>query len=168
MWNNKGKKYLILKLQKFYLIRRRKHCSGVTLVHSSTQTIFSLQSWRFCGPLLWTLIFSSFHRFSTGLKAGDWFCHSSSFIFFLWVVEFSLVEFTWLCGIISLLKFPPLFHLHHPGRWRQVFIKNVLVHLSIHPSFNYIKSASTFCWKTAPCHDFKYISSCCLWDNCSC
>ena len=60
----------------------RMHCSGVILAHSSTQTVF--KSWRFRGPLLWTLIFSSFHRFSIGFKSGDWLGHSSSFIFFLW------------------------------------------------------------------------------------
>ena len=27
---------------------------------------------------------SSFNRFSIGFKSGDWLCHSSSFIFFLW------------------------------------------------------------------------------------
>ncbi len=87
------------------------HCSGVIWVHSSTQTVF--KSWRFCGPLLWTLIFSSFHRFSIGFKSGDWLGHSSSFIFFLWNhLRVSLAAFE----IIVLLKCPPLFHLHHPGR----------------------------------------------------
>ncbi len=55
---------------------------SVCLAHSSTQTVF--KSWRFHGPLLWTLIFSYFHRFSIGFKSGDWLGHSSSFTFFLW------------------------------------------------------------------------------------
>ena len=52
----------------------RMHCSGVILAHSSTQTV--LKSWRFRGPLLWTLIFSSSHRFSIGFKSGDLLGHS--------------------------------------------------------------------------------------------
>ena len=32
-------------------------------------------------------------------------------------------EFPWL--FTFLLKCPPSFHLHHPGRWQQIFIKNV-------------------------------------------
>ena len=44
-------------------------------------------------------------------------------------------------------------NVHHPGRWWQILIKNVSVHFSIHPSFNYMKFASIVCWKTAPHHD---------------
>ena len=36
------------------------------------------------GHLLWTLIFSSFQRFSIGFKSADWLGHSNSLIFFLW------------------------------------------------------------------------------------
>lgn len=45
------------------------------------------------------------------------------------------------------------FHLHHPRRWQQIFIKNVLVHFSIHPSCNYLKCPSAVHWKTVPRHD---------------
>ena len=93
------------------------HCSGVILAHSSTQTVF--KSWRFHGLLLWTLIFSSFLRFSIGFKSGDWLGHSSSFIFFLWKPIESFLGCVF--GIIVLLKCPPSFHLHHPGRWHQIF-----------------------------------------------
>ncbi len=93
----------------------RMHCSGVILAHSSTQTVF--KSWRFHGPLLWTLFFSSFHKCSIGFKSGDWLGHSSSFTFFLWnQSRVSLAVF----GIIVWLKCPPSFHLHHPGRWQQI------------------------------------------------
>ncbi len=91
----------------------------------------------------WTLSFSSFHWFSIGFKSGDWLEHSSSFNFFFWnQLRVSLAVF----GIIVLMKCPPLFHLHHPGRWQQIFIKNVSVHFSIHPSFNYMNFASTIPW----------------------
>ncbi len=51
-----------------------------------------------------------------------------------------------MCGIIVSLKCPPSFHLHHPCRWQQIFIKNVSVHFSIHPSFNYTNFASATPW----------------------
>lgn len=41
------------------------------------------------------------------------------------------------------------FHLHHPGRQLQLFIKNIQVHFSIHSSLNYMKFPSTMCWRTA-------------------
>lgn len=111
---------------------------------------FFFKSWRFRGPLLWTLIFSSFHRFSIGYKSGEWLGHSSSFIFFLWnQLRVSLA----VCLVIVLLKCPPSFHLQHPGRWQHIFIKNVSVHFSIHPSISYMKYASTVCWKTASHQD---------------
>lgn len=46
-----------------------------------------------------------------------------------------------LFGIIVLLKHPLWFHLHRPGGWQQIFIRNVSVHFSIHPSFSYMKHA---------------------------
>ncbi len=56
-------------------------------------------------------------------------------------------------GIIVSLKCPPSFHLHHPGRWQQIFIKNVSVHFSIHPSFNYMNFASAMMfWGDVQCH----------------
>ncbi len=51
-----------------------------------------------------------------------------------------------MSDIIILLKCPPLFHLHHPCRWQQIFINNVSVHFSIHPSFNYMNFASATPW----------------------
>lgn len=57
------------------------HHWGLILARSSKWTV--VKSWRFCGPLLWTLTLSSFHIFSTGFRSGDWLGHSSSFIFFL-------------------------------------------------------------------------------------
>ena len=56
-------------------------------------------------------------------------------------------------GIVFLLKCPSLFHLHHPGRLQQIFIKNILGHIAIRSSFNYVKVASTICWKAAPNYD---------------
>ena len=64
------------------LFGETSHMHGSGVILASTQTVF--KSWRFRGPLLWTLIFSSFHRFSVGFKSGDWLGPSSSFIFFLW------------------------------------------------------------------------------------
>ena len=52
------------------------HCWNDVQCHlSSKQTVF--KSWKLPGPLLWTLIFSSFHRFSIGFKSGDWLGHPS-------------------------------------------------------------------------------------------
>ena len=64
---------------------------------------------------------------------------------------FSFCETNWefldcVFGISVLLKCPNSFHFHHPGRWQQIFIKNVSVHLSVHPSFDDVKSASAVCW----------------------
>ncbi len=102
------------------------HCSGVILAHSSTQI-----------P----------HRFS--IKSGDWLGHFSSFTFFLWN---QLRVFLAVYWIIVLLKCPPSFHLHHPGRSQQSFVwyilsgtYNVSVHFSIHP-FNYMNFTSAKPW----------------------
>lgn len=50
-------------------------------------------------------------------------------------------------GIIVLLKCPPSFHLHHPGRWQQIFIKNISVLSSIYSSsvcqYHMLKSGPT-------------------------
>lgn len=127
----------------------RMHCSGVILAHSSTQTVF--KSWRFRGPLLWTLIFSSFHRFSIGFKSGDWLGHSSSFIFFLW--NQLRVSLAVCLGSLSCWNVHPRFIFIILVDGSRYFIKNVSAHFSIHPSFNYVKFASTVCWKAAPHHD---------------
>ncbi len=83
----------------------RLHCSGVILAHSSTQMVF--KSWRFLGPLLWTLIFSSLHRFSMGFRSGDWLGHSSSLIFFLW--NHFIVSLALCLGSLSCWNVHPLF-----------------------------------------------------------
>ncbi len=69
----------------------RMHYSGVILAHSSTQIVF--KSWRFHGPLLWTLIFSSLVQSSIGFKSGDWLA------ILVAVLSFSETnwEFPWLC-----------------------------------------------------------------------
>ncbi len=54
-------------------------------------TVF--KSWRFCGPLLWALIFSSFHRFSIGFKSGDWLAILAALLSF----SETNWEFPWLC-----------------------------------------------------------------------
>ncbi len=69
------------------------HCSGVILAPSSTQTQTVFKCWRFSGPLLWTLIFSSFHRFSIGLKSGDWLAILAALFSF----SETNWEFPWLC-----------------------------------------------------------------------
>ena len=124
----------------------RTHWSAVISAHSSTQIVF--KSWRFRGHLLWTLIFSYFQRFSIRFKLGDWLGHSNSLIFFLLNQFIVSLAVFW---IIVLLKCPPSCHLQHPGGWQQILIKNITIHFSIRPSFNYMKSAR--CWKTAPHHD---------------
>ena len=53
-------------------------------------------------------------------------------------------------GNIAVLKCPHFSHVHHLGRWQQIFIKNVLVHFAFHPFFNYTMFNSTVCWKAAP------------------
>ncbi len=70
------------------------HCSGVILAHSST--VF--KSWRFCGSLLWTLIFSSYfqldsNQVSIGIKSGDWLAIQAA----LFYLSESNWEFVWLC-----------------------------------------------------------------------
>ncbi len=58
-------------------------------------------------------------------------------------------------GIIVSLKCPPSFHLHHLCRWQQIFIKNVSVHFSIHPSFNYMNFFQCYTmifWGDVQCH----------------
>ncbi len=67
----------------------RMHRSGVILAHSSTQTQTVFKYWKFRGPLLWTLIFSSFHRF---FKSGDWLILAALFSF-----SETNWEFPWLC-----------------------------------------------------------------------
>ena len=120
------------------------HCCGVILAHSSTQTVF--KSWRFSGPLdlQWILIFSSFHRFVLGFKSGDWLGHSNNFIFFLWN--------QWRVSLAVCLGSLSWWNVH----LRFIFIlvdgSIFLVNLPIHPSFNYVKFASTICWKAAPYH----------------
>lgn len=52
------------------------------------------KSQRLCGPLLWTLSFSSFYRFSTGFGSCDW---QSYFLFSLFPVSEPSWEFPWLC-----------------------------------------------------------------------
>lgn len=50
-------------------------------------------------------------------------------------IFFSFSEtFGFLVFFSVLLKCAPSFHLHYPGRWQQVLVKNILVHISIHPS----------------------------------
>ena len=76
-------------LTEIYLILRTKvfvgndsfRCDFGPVLHTK-QRVF--KSWRFCGPLLWILIFSSFHSLYIGFKSDDWLGFSSSFIFFLW------------------------------------------------------------------------------------
>ncbi len=81
------------------------HCSGVILAHSST--VF--KSWRFHGPLLWTLIFRSYFLMDSGQVIG--WATQAAFIFFLRnQLRISLAVFEF----IVLLKCPPLFH-HHPS-----------------------------------------------------
>lgn len=43
-----------------------------------------------------------------------------------------------------------MFHLNHPDRRQQIFIKNVSLHFSIHPSFSNVSCSSA----TAQHHDF--------------
>lgn len=57
-------------------------------------------------------------------------------------------EFPWLC--VWEHRLAEAFHRHHPGRWQQIYIRNVSVHFSIHPSFNNMKCACAVCWRTAP------------------
>ncbi len=126
----------------------RTHCSGVILSHSSTQTVF--KSWRFCGPLLWTLIFNSFHRFSIGFKSCNWLGHSSSFTFFLWTNSFLGCVF----GIIVSLKYPPSFHLHHPGRWQQIFLSRMsryIFHSSFLQLYEFCKCYTMMFWGDVQC-----------------
>ncbi len=60
------------------------------------------------GPLLWTLIFSSYFLLDSSQVIG-WAILAA---FFIWnQLRVSLAVF----GIIVLLKCPPLFHLHPPG-----------------------------------------------------
>ena len=135
----------------------RMHCSGVILAHSSTQTVF--KSWKFPGPLLWSSVLSIDFQLDSSQVIG-WAILAALFSF-----SETNWEFPWL--FIVLLKCPPSFHLHHPGRWQQIFIKNVSVHFSIHPSFNCVKFASTVCWKAAPHHDVPTSKLHC-WDDVQC
>ncbi len=87
------------------------HCSGVILAHSST--VF--KSWRFCGSLLWSLIFSSYFQLDSsqvyiGIKSGDWLAIQAALFYF----SETNWEFVWLCLGSLFVKCPPLFHLHHP------------------------------------------------------
>ncbi len=86
---------------------------------------------------LWSLVLSIDFLLDSSLG------HSRSFTFFLWN-QMSFLGCVF--GIIVSLKCLPSFHLHHPGRWQQIFIKNVSVHFSIHPSFNYMNFASATPW----------------------
>lgn len=115
---------------------------------SSKHIVF--KSWRFQASLFWTLVFTSFHKCSIGFKSGDWLRQTNSLILLL----FNQLSF--LCcmlRIIILLEGPPTSHLHHPGGWEKILLRNLLVKGSIHCSFNYMKSASTMRWKTAPHHN---------------
>ncbi len=116
------------------------HCSDVILTHSSTQS--SNLEGSIHGPLLWTLIFSSFLGFSIGFKSGNCLAILAALLSFSETIWVSLAVF----GIIVSLKCPPSFHLHHPARWQKIFIKNVSVHSSIHPSLNYMYFASATPW----------------------
>lgn len=61
---------------------------------------------------------------------------------------FSRIESSWARSIIVWLRCLPSFHLHHPGGWLHIFIKNVSLHYFIFTSFKYMKIATAVCWKT--------------------
>ena len=56
-----------------YQVIRFWHRVGEIFAHSSVQRVS--KSFKFLGCLLLTLIFNSFHKFSIGLRSGDWLGH---------------------------------------------------------------------------------------------
>lgn len=103
--------YLILSAKTFFggyslktprLWRNQLH--ALILAHSSTHC---RQILKVPGPLRWTWIFSSLHRFSIGFRLGDWLGHSSSFIFFLW--NHLTVSLTVCLGSLSCWNIHPWF-----------------------------------------------------------
>ncbi|KAG9463069.1 hypothetical protein GDO78_022510 [Eleutherodactylus coqui] len=65
---------------------RFAHMSERILVHFSLQIIS--KSLRFRGCRLATLIFSSLHKFSMGLRSGDWLGHSMTLMCFFLIHSF--------------------------------------------------------------------------------
>lgn len=79
--------------------------SDVILVCSSTQ---SSNFKKFCGPLLWTLIFSSLQTFSVVSKSSDWLGHvATSFSLFKtnWVFPWLFVWYHHLAELSTLISF---------------------------------------------------------------
>ncbi len=68
------------------LATRFVHISGGILSHSSLQILS--KSLRFRGWRLATRTFSSLHRFSMGLRSGDWLGHSRTLMCFFWSHSF--------------------------------------------------------------------------------
>ena len=54
-------------------------------------------------------------------------------------------------------------HLHLPGGWQEIHLKDFPTHGSVHCSFNYMKSASTSRWETTPCQDVSTSKLHCWW-----
>ncbi len=107
---------MYLTLQTFLVMKASRCLQYKKLVACIAQVWFwlillqntnSLQIMRFHGPLLWTLIFCYFHRFSIGFKSDDWLGHSSSFIFFLW----NQLRFSLAVCLGLFLSAPSFFHV---------------------------------------------------------
>ncbi len=89
------------------------HISGGILSHSSLQILS--KSLRFRGWRLATRTFSCLHRFSMGLRSGDWLGHSRTLMLLLEPLLCCLGHVFW---VIVMLEYPSTTHFQCPG-WFQ-------------------------------------------------
>ncbi len=122
------------------------------MVHSSLQILS--KSLRFLGCLMETRTFSSLHRFSMGLRSGDWLGHSRTLMCFF--LSHSFVALAVCFGSLSCWKTHPrpIFSVLAEGRR---FSSNILRYMApVHWPLNVVKSSCTLSRETAPKH---YVST---------
>ena len=85
------------------LVTRFAHISGGILVHSSLQILSKSLRFRGCRLAIWS--FSSLHRFSMGLRSGDWLVHSMTLMCFF--LSHSLIPLSICFGSLSCWKTHP-------------------------------------------------------------
>ncbi len=126
----------ITEVRRFLLLATRfAHISGGILTHSSLQILS--KSLRFRGWCLATRTFRSLHRFSMGLRSGDWLGHSRTLMCFF--LSHSFVALAVCFGSLSCWN-------THP--WPIFNALALTVHGPVHRPFDAVQLSSPLSRKT--------------------